>query len=182
MPVTAATIRYSFTPSPLGSILLSASETGLRGLHFTGHAHSPEPAVPWERDDDAFEGLSAQLAEYFDGRRTDFDVPLDMVGTAFERQVWAALLGVGYGETASYGEIARRIGRPGAARAIGAANGRNPVSIIVPCHRVIGADASLTGYGWGVDRKAWLLDLERRTSGADVGARPQTLPGMDLSR
>ncbi len=105
-----------------------------------------------------------QLAEYFDGQRQDFDLPLALDGTAFQRRVWDALLGIGYGETVSYGQLADQIGRPTAARAVGLANGRNPVSIIVPCHRVVGSDGSLTGYGGGLDNKQRLLELERRIS------------------
>lgn len=172
-PVTE-TVRYCYTESPLGSIILSGGGHGLQGLHFTDHAHSPEPAAGWERDEAAFADARQQLGEYFEGRRRHFDVAVDLVGSPFELLVWTALQDIPYGETASYGDIARRIGRPGAARAVGAANGRNPVSIIVPCHRVIGADSSLTGYGWGVERKAWLLDLER---GARAGGSP-TLPGL----
>jgi methylated-DNA-[protein]-cysteine S-methyltransferase len=107
---------------------------------------------------------ACQLAGYFDGRRRAFDLPLALAGTAFQRQVWHALLGIGYGETVCYGQLAARVGRPAAARAAGLANARNPVSIIVPCHRVVGADGSLTGYGGGLDSKRRLLALERRVS------------------
>jgi methylated-DNA-[protein]-cysteine S-methyltransferase len=106
-----------------------------------------------------------QLGEYFAGERTDFDLRLAASGNAFERRVWRALEEIPYGETVSYGEVARRIGRPDGARAVGLANGRNPISIVVPCHRVIGANGSLTGYGGGIERKRFLLDLE-----AGVGA------------
>ena len=114
----------------------------------------------WERRDDAFGEARSQLGEYFDGTRREFDVPLALAGNEFELRVWGALLEIGYGETASYGAIAARIGAPSAARAVGLANGRNPVAVIVPCHRVIGADGSLTGYGGGLERKRLLLDLE----------------------
>jgi len=154
-------MQYCEVDSPLGSILLSGHDGALSGLHFTGHRHSPEPSADWVLDPTSFDDVRRQVEEYFDGRRRMFDVPLAMEGSPFELTVWSALLDIPYGETASYGQIAQRIGRPGAARAVGAANGRNPVSIIVPCHRVIGSDASLTGYGWGVERKAWLLDHER---------------------
>jgi methylated-DNA-[protein]-cysteine S-methyltransferase len=102
-----------------------------------------------------------QLDEYFDGRRTVFTVPLRLVGTPFQVAVWEALLQVPYGATTTYGDLAARLGRPTASRAVGAANGRNPVSVIVPCHRLVGADGGLTGYGWGVERKAWLLAHEQ---------------------
>ncbi len=159
---TGAAVRYCLADTPLGTIVLSGRHGALSGLHFTGHRHSPDPTARWERDEAPFDEVRRQLDEYFEGRRVTFDAPLALAGSPFEILVWAALQDIPFGETASYGEVARRIGRPGAARAVGAANGRNPVSIIVPCHRVIGADASLTGYGWGIERKAWLLDHERR--------------------
>ena len=115
----------------------------------------------WERDDEAFPDAVEQLAAYFAGDRTEFDLELDLVGTQFQRRVWAALLTIPYGETRSYGEIARQIGSPGAFRAVGLANGHNPIGIIVPCHRVIGANGSLTGYGGGLDRKRALLEMEK---------------------
>jgi methylated-DNA-[protein]-cysteine S-methyltransferase len=108
--------------------------------------------------------VERQLSEYFSGQRQAFDLPLALEGTAFQRRVWDALLGIGYGRTLSYGQLADQIGQPTAARAVGLANGRNPVSIIVPCHRVVGADGSLTGYGGGLDNKHRLLELERRVS------------------
>ena len=115
-------------------------------------------------DDPRFDAVKSQLAEYFAGERTIFDLPLRPDrGTAFERAVWAELLRIPYGETASYGEIAARIGHPGKARAVGRANGRNPIAIVCPCHRVIGSDGSLTGYGGGLDKKRTLLDLEAGT-------------------
>jgi methylated-DNA-[protein]-cysteine S-methyltransferase len=118
----------------------------------------------WQADDDAFRDVVEQVEAYFAGERTKFDVELDMVGTAFQRRVWAALLTIPYGETRSYGEIARQIGSPGAFRAVGLANGHNPIGIIVPCHRVIGSNGSLTGYGGGLDRKRPLLELEKKRS------------------
>src|ERR1700742_4477033 len=114
----------------------------------------------WEPDHDAFPEAVEQLHAYFAGGRTEFDLELNLVGTAFQRRVWAALLTIPYGETRSYGEIAQQIGSPGASRAVGLANGHNPIGIIVPCHRVIGSNGSLTGYGGGLDRKRALLALE----------------------
>jgi methylated-DNA-[protein]-cysteine S-methyltransferase len=114
----------------------------------------------WRRRDESFADVRHQLREYFDGDRRMFDIPLQMSGNAFELRVWDALLEIPYGETVSYGQLARSIGQPGAARAVGLANGRNPVAVIVPCHRVIGADGSLTGFGGGLQRKQLLLDLE----------------------
>jgi methylated-DNA-[protein]-cysteine S-methyltransferase len=118
----------------------------------------------WRRDDSAFTEACGQLDEYFAGERTEFDLPLNPAGTPFQRRVWDALKTIPYGEIRSYGEIAEQIGRPGAARAVGLANGRNPISIVVPCHRVIGASGALTGYGGGLERKQYLLDLETRVS------------------
>jgi methylated-DNA-[protein]-cysteine S-methyltransferase len=114
----------------------------------------------WQHDDDAFTDVRVQLAEYFDGARRSFAVSLALDGNDFEQRVWSALQEIPYGEITTYGEIARRIGSPDAARAVGLANGRNPVAVIVPCHRVIGADGTLTGYGGGLERKRLLLDLE----------------------
>ena len=123
----------------------------------------PTPVDPrWEQRDDAFADVRSQLVEYFDGRRSEFDVPLGLEGNPFELRVWQALCEIPYGETESYGELAARIGHPGSARAVGAANGRNPISIVVPCHRVIGASGSLTGYAGGLDAKRRLLELEAR--------------------
>lgn len=155
-------IRYGYTETPLGTVLLTGEGDALSGVYFTDHRSSPVPSTEWELDEASFDAVRGQLSEYFDGRRTGFDLPLALRGSPFELSVWAALQDVGHGETVSYGHIARSIGRPTAARAVGAANGRNPVCIVVPCHRVIGADGSLTGYGWGVERKSWLLDHERR--------------------
>jgi len=151
---------YTTVPSSIGELLLVGDGTALCGLYMQ-EAPRPKFVEPaWRRDDDAFAAARAQLEEYFDGRRTSFDVRLRMDGPEFERQVWEALREIPYGETTSYGQIARRIGHPEAARAVGVANARNPIAVIVPCHRVIGADGSLTGYGGGLERKRLLLDLE----------------------
>jgi methylated-DNA-[protein]-cysteine S-methyltransferase len=152
--------RFCVAASPIGDLLLLRTERGLSGLYLLGLANSPAIEPGWVEDDEAFAEVRAQLDEYFAGTRASFEVALDLEGTAFQRSVWEALLAIPFGKTESYGELAERIGRPGAFRAVGLANGRNPVSIIVPCHRVIGADGSLTGYGWGTERKRWLLDLE----------------------
>jgi methylated-DNA-[protein]-cysteine S-methyltransferase len=146
---------YTQMKSPIGELLLFGGERALQGLYMDGR-----PGGDWKRADEPFESARAQLDEYFAGRRSKFDIELDLRGSAFQRAVWDALLEIPYGETRSYGEIAKRIGRPDRARAVGAANGSNPVSIIVPCHRVIGADGSLTGYGGGLERKRWLLEHE----------------------
>jgi methylated-DNA-[protein]-cysteine S-methyltransferase len=146
--------------SPVGPLTLTARDGLLSGLHMQDQRHAPAPSPQWRRDEDGFEEVVAQLEAYFAGTLTGFDVPLALAGTDFQRRVWAALREIPYGETISYGELARRVGSPGAARAVGLANGRNPVGIIVPCHRVIGADGSLTGYGGGLPRKVWLLEHE----------------------
>ena len=147
---------YIQIPSPIGPLLLDGTEHSLQGLHM-----SPAAPLPgWREAREPFTQAIEQLDQYFAGERTEFDLELDMRGTQFQNDVWNALLTIPYGETRSYGEIARQIGRPDRARAVGAANGSNPVSIIVPCHRVIGSDGSLTGYGGGLPRKRFLLDLE----------------------
>jgi methylated-DNA-[protein]-cysteine S-methyltransferase len=138
--------------SPVGSLALTVTDDGAVTRVAFGAGET--------NDDPRFEPLVTQLREYFAGERTDFDLPLRQQGSPFEQRVWAALMEIPYGDTASYGEIAARIGDPGKARAVGAANGRNPIAIICPCHRVIGSDGSLTGYGGGLENKRTLLDLE----------------------
>jgi len=153
-------LLYASVDSPVGELLLLGDGAALRGLYMQDGSRPARISDGWERDAAPFAAVAAQLAEYFAGRRIAFDVPLDMRGTPFERRVWRALQDIPYGETVSYGEIARTVGEPTAARAVGLANGRNPVSIIVPCHRVVGAGGALTGYGGGLERKRLLLDLE----------------------
>ena len=152
--------RYAVVPSPVGDLLLTGTEHTLTGCWFTQHRHNEEPVAGLQRDDHAFADVARQLDEYFAGTRRTFDVDLTPVGTEFQQRVWTLLREIPYGETWSYGEMAAGLGQPTASRAVGLANGRNPHSIIVPCHRVIGADGSLTGYGGGMDRKRFLLDLE----------------------
>ncbi|MFW2354250.1 methylated-DNA--[protein]-cysteine S-methyltransferase [Hydrogenophaga sp.] len=151
--------------SPLGAMTLAATPRGLSGVWFDGQRHGPD-ASSW-RHDPAHPVLQAaiqQLGEYFAGRRTTFDLPLDLqAGTPFQQQVWQALLRIAPGATTSYGSLSAAIGKPAAVRALGAAVGRNPVSIVVPCHRVLGADGSLTGYAGGLERKTALLSLEGAT-------------------
>ena len=147
--------------SPVGTLTLTAEDGKLTRLHMDGQRHAPDSSPDWQRDDDGLAVVVEQLEAYFAGSRQSFDVPLALAGTDFQRRVWEGLLEIPYGETMSYGELARRVGRPGASRAVGLANGRNPVAIIVPCHRVIGANGTMTGYGGGLDRKVWLLDHER---------------------
>ena len=151
-------MRYSTLTTPIGELLLTADEDGaLTGVNLPNR--HPDPAG-WERDDELLADARRQLTEYFAGARTTFDLPLRPAGTPFQLRVWEALLRIPYGETASYGEIARELGHPTASRAVGAANGRNPIAIVVPCHRVIGSNGSLTGYAGGLECKRALLDLE----------------------
>lgn len=147
--------------SPVGELLLTGDGEALTGLWFDqGRRPAVAAALPGRRDDDAFEPARLQLDEYFAGERRDFELALAPRGTEWELRVWAALREIPYGETRSYGEIAREVCTIRAARAVGLANARNPISVIVPCHRVIGSDGSLTGYGGGLERKRFLLDLE----------------------
>jgi methylated-DNA-[protein]-cysteine S-methyltransferase len=155
-----ASMQFRTINSPVG--LLTLAGRGGRLMHLRMVDQTYEPSRDgWEADDDAFPDAVEQLDAYFAGDRTDFDLELALVGTQFQRRVWAALQTIPYGETRSYGEIAQQIGSPGAFRAVGLANGHNPIGIIVPCHRVIGSNGSLTGYGGGLDRKRALLELEK---------------------
>jgi methylated-DNA-[protein]-cysteine S-methyltransferase len=152
---------YHQITSPIGTLLLVSNGDALTGLYMADHQGGPEPNAGWQRDEWKFDVVCLELAAYFDGTLHDFSLPLEPRGTTFQRQVWNELRRIPYGETISYGELARRIGQPNASRAVGRANGQNPISIIIPCHRVIGADGTLTGYGGGLDRKLRLLELER---------------------
>ncbi|MBY8876776.1 methylated-DNA--[protein]-cysteine S-methyltransferase [Actinacidiphila acidipaludis] len=153
---------HTVVDSPCGPLTLVAREGGLAGLYMTEQRHRPGDETFGLLDDHpVFEQVVTQLAEYFAGERTGFDLDLRLSGTPFQQRVWSALRDIPYGETVSYGELADVLGQPGASRAVGLANGKNPVGIIVPCHRVIGANGSLTGYGGGLDRKRWLLAFER---------------------
>ncbi|WP_406726992.1 methylated-DNA--[protein]-cysteine S-methyltransferase [Streptomyces sp. GD-15H] len=153
--------QHTVTDSPYGPLTLVATDGALSGLYMTDHRHRPPLETFGPRADSAFGPVLAQLAAYFAGESKTFDLPLHLDGTPFQRRVWQQLQQIPYGETRSYGELAQALGNPKASRAVGLANGRNPVSIIVPCHRVIGAGGSLTGYGGGLDRKRRLLDFER---------------------
>ncbi|GGP34254.1 methylated-DNA--protein-cysteine methyltransferase [Saccharothrix coeruleofusca] len=154
-------MTHTTVDSPVGPLTLVATDGALSGLYMTDQRYRPDDATFGEPDAEPFGEAVAQLAEYFAGERTSFDLPLSLRGTPFQRTVWSALREIPYGETVSYGELARSMGRPTAARAVGLANGRNPIGIIVPCHRVIGSTGGLTGYGGGLDRKRHLLDFER---------------------
>jgi methylated-DNA-[protein]-cysteine S-methyltransferase len=160
---TPTTDRTTRVASPVGDLVLTGDGTSITGCYFTGTDHAATPWEGLEPDDDAFADATAQLDEYFAGERTTFDLPLAPSGTPFQLRVWEQLRTIPYGETRSYADVARGIGSTTGFRAVGLANGRNPISIIVPCHRVIGANGSLTGYGGGLERKRFLLDLERGT-------------------
>ncbi|MDB5817258.1 MAG: ogt [Rhizobacter sp.] len=156
-PLTAQTT----VTSPLGDILITRTARGLAGLWFVGQKHHPGPLVaPEAPDDELLVETDRQLKAYFAGDRAMFDLPLDLHGTPFQQAVWQALLGIAGGATRSYGSIAAQLGAPSANRAVGAAVGRNPVSLVVPCHRVVGSAGSLTGYAGGLHRKQALLELE----------------------
>ncbi len=155
--------------SPVGPLTLTSNEGRLTGLHMVGQAHAPTDRTGWAKDAATFRDIADQLAAYFAGELTEFNVDLDLAGTEIQRRVWGALCQIPYGETWSYSQLAGKIGSSRACRAVGLANGRNPVAIIVPCHRVIGANGSLVGYGGGLDRKALLLDHERTVRSAAAG-------------
>ena len=154
------TILYASIASPIGELLLASDGECVTGIYMQDQKHGAGP--DWKRDDAALTEPRMQLQAYFAGELRDFELPLAARGTPFQQGVWRALRDIPYGETISYGELARRIGQPAAARAVGLANGRNPIAIVVPCHRVIGANGSLTGYGGGLARKRWLLAHESR--------------------
>ncbi|WP_257901216.1 methylated-DNA--[protein]-cysteine S-methyltransferase [Saccharothrix obliqua] len=158
--MTAGTVVHTVVDSPIGDITLVARDGALAGLYMHEHRHRPALETFGERDPGPFGDVVAQLEEFFAGKRTEFDLPLTMAGTPFQRTVWEELKAIPFGETVSYGELAARIGRPTASRAVGLANGKNPISIIVPCHRVVGSTGSLTGYGGGIERKRLLLAFE----------------------
>jgi methylated-DNA-[protein]-cysteine S-methyltransferase len=154
------TVHFRTMDSPVGMLTLAGIGGRLRHLRMVDQTYEPS-RDGWEVHDEHFGDAVAQLEAYFAGDLLDFDLDLDLVGTEFQRKVWAALLSIPYGETRSYGQIALQIGSPGASRAVGLANGHNPIGIIVPCHRVIGTNGSLTGYGGGLNRKKQLLEMER---------------------
>jgi methylated-DNA-[protein]-cysteine S-methyltransferase len=158
------TLYYHWLDSPLDQLLLTATEQSLTGLFLQDQKYFPAIAPTWQAQPELplFLQTQQQLEDYFRGDRQAFDLPLAPSGTAFQQQVWQRLRQIPFGQTWSYGELAQAIGQPSASRAVGAANGRNPISIIVPCHRVIASNGKLTGYAGGVDRKQWLLEHERK--------------------
>jgi methylated-DNA-[protein]-cysteine S-methyltransferase len=153
-------VRHTTIDSPMGDLTVVAQDGALLGLYFPGHKRRPAQDTFGEYTDEGFEDVRQQLGEYFTGTRRTFDVPLAPRGTEFDRSVWQLLTEIPYGETRTYGDLARQLGDPGMAQAVGSANGRNPISIVVPCHRVVGASGNLTGYAGGLDRKRYLLKLE----------------------
>jgi methylated-DNA-[protein]-cysteine S-methyltransferase len=162
------TLYYTTLCSPIGELLLVSDGEALVGLYLEGDCRRPEPSALWRRDDDVVHAASDQLAAYFASELTTFALRLAPRGTAFQLRVWELLRRIPFGTTVSYGKLARRLGQPGASRAVGAANACNPISIIVPCHRVIGSDGALTGYAAGIERKKWLLDHEAQVLSRSV--------------
>jgi methylated-DNA-[protein]-cysteine S-methyltransferase len=154
--------------SPIGTLTLVADDDVLTEVRFPNDSHDDDIDMVDVADHAVLQQAADELGEYFSGTRVDFDVPLDPRGTEFQLAAWSALRTIPYGETVSYGEQAKRLGDPGKARAVGAANGRNPLPIIVPCHRVVGANGHLTGFGGGIETKAWLLDHEREVRTRDA--------------
>jgi methylated-DNA-[protein]-cysteine S-methyltransferase len=157
-------MRYDYFDTPRGRMLLVASERGLAGAYFVGQKHYQEVDQAWKRDRGGLRRARRELLEYFAGRRRRFSLPLDPQGTPFQRAVWREIAKIGFGETISYAELARRAGFPRSARAAGAATGRNPLSVIVPCHRIVGSSGALTGYAGGLGRKRAFLALEATAS------------------
>jgi methylated-DNA-[protein]-cysteine S-methyltransferase len=158
-------MHYTFAETPIGALLIVFDDAGaLLEIRFAGA--TPDPT--WIRDDDTARPIVKQVNEFFDGRRKDFDLPLTPRGTPFQLGVWSELQRIPFGETTTYAAIAKSIGRPAAVRAVGAANGANPIPIVIPCHRVIGASGSLTGFGGGLSVKRWLLDHEARLAGRSL--------------
>lgn len=154
-------MHYSSVDTPIGPLMLAADEDGLRLIQFSTSKHQVEPGSDWiDGENDILRDTRTQLEEYFAGKRRDFDLPLSLVGTEFQKKVWRMLAQIPCGSTFSYQQLATRIGKPKATRAVGAANGRNPIPIVLPCHRVIGAAGGLTGFGGGLPAKRWLLQHE----------------------
>ena len=165
------TTYYYYHKTPIGKLLLAGDGKALQLLGFPSGSMARRHEKDWVEDRKKFGKVIKQLDEYFAGKRQDFDLSLEPMGTDFQQQVWQALTEIPYGETCSYGELARHIGRPKASRAVGAANGINPIPVIVPCHRVIGSNGKLTGFGGGIKTKSFLLDLEAESRS----------PGLDFS-
>lgn len=172
------TTYFSRINSPVGELLLTGDGQALTLLAMHQQKRGCQPQDDWRRDDGAFSAAREQLAAYFAGELRTFDLPLAPTGTEFQRKVWQALLDIPFGRTESYGALARRIDAPKASRAVGLANGRNPIAIIIPCHRVIGANGNLTGYGGGIERKHWLLTHEGYIGGRPGESGSDLQPGL----
>lgn len=155
--------RYCYCDSPIGRMLLVGEKGVLEELHFANSTEQLQIPTEWQKDESYFEETLRQLHQYFNGERREFDLPIAAKGTPFQEQVWRELRKIPYGETSNYGAIAERIGNPKACRAVGMANSKNPIPIIIPCHRIIGKNGSLTGFGGGLDVKKQLLDLEQES-------------------
>jgi len=177
---------YATVDSPIGRLFLVKRGEALSGLYMEARARAPAKDAAWREAPTRFDREATQVREYFDGGRTCFDLPLDLAGTPFQRRVWELLRAIPYAETVSYGAVARALGLPGASRAVGAASARNPVSIVVPCHRVVGKNGELAGYAGGFERKRWLIDWEARhgapsgklgTLATPFGLRPPAVDG-----
>lgn len=164
VPGGTAPLYYAYLDTPIGSLLVAGDAERLHLIGFPSGSRAHRASALWSRDDELFSDAFSQLRAYFAGDLKRFNLPLRIAGTPFQNAVWSALRDIPYGETLSYGELARRIGRPAASRAVGAANGANPLPIVVPCHRVIGADGSLTGFGGGIETKRYLLRHEQTFS------------------
>lgn len=172
MTKTSSTVRHAVVDSPVGDLILVGIGGSLTGIFYPDHRHGPAAGTLGSRDDELFYDARQQLLDYFQGFRTGFDLSLSPVGNPFQHRVWTLLREIPYGQTRTYGQLAVALGDPNLARAVGAANGRNPLSIVVPCHRVVGAGGALIGYAGGLARKSFLLNLE---SGASSDASPGVL-------
>ena len=175
---------FCYLESPIGRLMLTTDGTALTGLYMNLYRNKPSK-LPGLSDEwiqnatiDPLPAAARQLKEYFAGKRREFDLPLQMAGTEFQQRVWRELTKIPFGETRSYGQLAKRLNNPNGSRAVGLANGRNPIAIIVPCHRVIGADGSLTGFGGGIERKEWLLSHEGLPGTRDLALGDPTRPGL----
>lgn len=175
-------MRFTVMPSPVGELTIAGDDRGLRHIRFASGRGAGGPESDWERDDASLRTVLLQLEAYFAGELRDFDLAIAPAGTEFQRRVWCALADIPYGETVSYGTLARRVGRPTAARAVGAANGANPLPIVLPCHRVIGANGSLVGYGGGLEIKVALLEHEQRWGGQARLFEPDAVPPSATSQ
>jgi methylated-DNA-[protein]-cysteine S-methyltransferase len=163
-------MNYTYLETPIGTLLIAGDEEAVRRIEFPKNGKAARPSAEWrESSRGAVAEAVRQLREYFAGKREEFDLPLAPEGTDFQREVWRRLQEIPYGETISYGELAKRVGNPKASRAVGAANGQNPIPIVIPCHRVIGANGKLTGFGGGLPTKEALLALETKTQRLDLG-------------